>query len=177
MNHKILADFKLAVNESLRNCKATRDFQTSRVYQYHHDLNETPISVRKAEKIIHRLDRLWNIKTVQLYPEVWDKDIGYGWTLSKRGAAIQLPSTMRTVSYLIHEHSHGVVESFRTYFKEFNGIREPGHGPLFCGVMAFSLHWITGQSYVDIEAEMRYYSIRVLEKDAVLKFKKIFKGR
>jgi len=145
------------------------------VYDYHVDLKEKPIGVKDAEKIVSRLDRMWKIKTIQLYPEKWD-DTGFGWSLARKRAVIQLPPSMRTVSYIIHEHTHGVVESFRNYFKEFRGFREPGHGPLFCGIMAYNFHWITKKNHLDILDEMGYYAIRVLDKEPVLMFKEFFRG-
>lgn len=169
-------ELKKAVDDCLEGCKATKDFQTSRVYEYHADLNEKTIKPEKAREIVKRLDRLWRIKTIALFPEKWGEEEGCGWALSKRQAAIQLHPKLVCPSYVIHEHSHGVVECFRNFHKQFSGIREPGHGPLFCGVMAFSIHWITGQSFVDIEEQMRYYSLRVLDKNSVLTFKRIFKS-
>lgn len=173
-------ELKESINNSLEGCKATKDFQTSRVYQFHADLTETLIPSDKANKIVKKLDRLWRIKTVALFPEKWAPEngyyVGHGWSLSKRQAAIQIPPELLTTSYIIHEHSHGVVECFKDYFKESSDIREPGHGPLFCGVLAFNLYWITGQSYVDIEEQMRYHSLRVLDKNSVLTFKRIFKS-
>jgi len=169
-------ELKESIDNCLNGCKSTKDFQTPRVYQYHADLKEKIITSEKAREIVKRLDRLWSIKTITLFPEKWEKDEGYGWTLSKRNAAIQLAPTLMTPSYVIHEHSHGVVESFKHFFNQSSDIREPGHGPLFCGVMAFNLYWITGRSYLDIVEDMRYYSLRVLDKDSVLTFKRIFKS-
>jgi len=172
---KLIKDLRLSIDYSFGDCKGNRDYQASKIYQYHADLKEPPINYDKANKIVKRLDRLWNIKTVQLYPEKWEEDIGHAWVLSKRQAVIQLPISMRSVSQVIHEHSHGVVEAFRTYFPEYKNIKEPGHGPLFCGVYAFNYSWITDRLYVDTVEDLRYYSLRVLGKDPVLKFKKFFK--
>lgn len=168
-------ELKECINNSLEGCKATKDFQTSRVYEFHTDLKEKLISPDQAKTIVKKLDRLWKIKTVALFPEKWDDLYGYGWPLSKREAAIQLPPDLVTPSFVIHEHSHGVVECFKTFFKEGSGIREPGHGPLFCGVLAFNMYWTSGKPFVDIEEQMRYYALRVLDKDAILTFKRIFK--
>lgn len=119
---------------------------------------------------------MWKIKTTQLYPEIWTEDVCYGWPLSMRQAAIQLPANMLRVSHLIHEHTHGVVEAYKTYFPEAKGLVEPGHGPLFCGVMAYNLSRIMSKKYLDIVEDLHYYSLRVLEIETVLKFKKIFRG-
>lgn len=173
---KLTKELREAVDNCLDGCKATKDFQTSRVYEYHTDLNEKIISPERAKKIVKKLDRLWRIKTVTLFPEKWDEEYGYGWPLSKREAAIQLPPDLIAPSFVIHEHSHGVVECFKNFFKHSTNIREPGHGPLFCGVMAYSLYWTTGKPYVDIEEEMRYYALRVLGKNSVETFKRIFKS-
>ena len=173
---KLTKELVESVDNCLNGCKSTKDFQTSRVYQYHTDLNEKLITPKRATEIVKRLDRLWRIRTIPLFPDKWEEDEGYGWALSKRKAAIQLPPTLMTPSFVIHEHSHGVVETFRNFHKESANIREPGHGPLFCGVMAFNMHWITGQSFLDISEGMGYYSLRVLDKDSVLTFKRIFKA-
>lgn len=173
---KLTKELVESVDNCLNGCKSTKDFQTSRVYEYHTDLKEKIIKTEKAREIVKRLDRLWRIKTISLFPEKWEEEEGYGWALSKREAAIQLHPELVCPSFVIHEHSHGVVECFRNFYPASSNIREPGHGPLFCGVLAFNMHWITGKPYVDILEEMRYYSLRVLDKDSVLTFKRIFKS-
>lgn len=168
-----------AINKSLEPCKAVKDFQASKVYSYHSTLQEAFITEDEACQILKRLDRLWKIKTIGLFPEKWDIENGslnsYGWTVGRRKAVVQVPQKMLTFSYVVHEHCHGVIESYKTYFKLTSPLKEPGHGPLFCGMLAFNMSWLSNQPCIDILEVMRYHRLRVVEESTVLDFKRIFK--
>lgn len=179
IRRELVRSVQISIDESLGACKAKTDFQASRVYKFHEGFEEAVISHSAADEIVKKLDRCWNIKTTALYPVKWSSETGYdiseGWSLDKRKAAIQISPRMMTASTIVHEHSHGVIESFKTYFPEAKKIREPGHGALFCGVMAFNLGKIWGIPFNYIVAEMEDYSLRVADIQTVKKFRRIFR--
>ena len=138
-------------------------------------IEESNIDVDVANKFVKKLDRLWKIKTIALYPEKWDVNHAEGWPLARRYGAIQVPFNMLTISYIAHEHAHCVVECFRDY-DGLQGIREPGHGPLWCGVFAFNYARIIGANYLDVFNCLKYNKILTVDELTTNNFRRYFRG-
>lgn len=138
-------------------------------------LKESHIDVSIANKFVKKLNRLWKIKTIALYPEKWDENHAEGWSLARRYGAIQIPLNMLTFSYVAHEHAHCVVECFRDY-DGLQGIREAGHGPLWCGVFAYNYATIIGSQYVDILQCLTHNKILIVPEKTINNFRRYFRG-
>lgn len=169
---KLITNVNTAISETLAHRISDRDFQRQRVYDFHIDMKEDQIIPAICHDIVKRLDKLWNIHTTELYPEKWTENVAEGWPLAKRYAAIQIPYSMMTVSYVIHEHAHGVVECFLNY--DDTDIKDPGHGPLWCGVFTLGMSYIMGTSYDTVYNSLVSRGIHVIDEDATLAFLKLF---
>jgi len=152
----------------------TIDFQRSRVYQHHIDLNETVHGTIKANRTVKLLDSLWKISTTPLYPKVWNVDYSEGWTLAPRKGAIQIPRSMLSPCYIAHEHAHCVVESYRVYYKK--DLYDAGHGPLWAGVYALNISEMMGDCIHDILKSLKEYDILTLDVPEIYQFHTFFKS-
>jgi hypothetical protein len=124
--------------------------------------------------LVKKLDKLWKIKTVALYPEKWDVNHAEGWSLARRYGAIQIPLNMLTISYVAHEHAHCVVECFRDY-DGLHDIREPGHGPLWVSVFAYNYSKVIGVEYIDVLECLTYNGILLLDETTLKQFRRYFR--
>ena len=156
----------------LGNRSQTIDFQRQRVYDFHGELNENIINVPVCNDIVKKLDRFWKIHTTALYPEKWDEDVAEGWALAKRYSAIQVPPSMLTLSYVAHEHAHGVLECFLNY--NDTKIKDAGHGPLWVGILILDLCQFMDIEYEQIRNKMSNRNIHSVDYDTILKFRELF---
>ena len=168
LEKEIIADIK----NVLGNRSQTIDFQRQRIYNFHDELNENVINVPVCNDIVKRLDRFWRIHTTALYPQKWDEDVAEGWALAKRYSAIQVPPSMLTLSYIAHEHAHGVLECFLNYNE--TKIRDPGHGPLWVGILILDLCQFMNIDYNHIRHKMMNKNIYAVNYDTILKFRELF---
>lgn len=172
--------FLISINHHIRRAlgkrKSVNDFQRQRAYSFHENklINEKLIDPPKADKLIKQLDRSWDIYTTQLYPHKWTDDYGEGWPLAKRHAAVQLPLNMLTVSYLAHEHAHGVVECYRHYSHSGKKVNDYGHGPLWAGVFAYNYAKVSELPLLDMVDKLRYHGLCVIGEESIEYFRHIF---
>lgn len=172
-NSTLIKQIKKGLKKSLGTRVGIKEFQRSKIYTFHEDLKESHIKPNVCHSVVKQLDKYWRIKTTELYPERWDDFSAEGWPLAKRYAAIQVPHTMMTLSYIVHEHSHGVVECFLNY-DDIKDITDPGHGVLWTGVFCLSFSKILDVSFNDITNKLEKYGISWLDEDTVIKFRELF---
>lgn len=174
MNEQILIKH---VAKGLKKALGTRigkkEFQRSKIYSFHEKLLEEHITPNVCHSIVKKLDRYWGIHTTELYPEKWTEFCAEGWPLAKRYSAIQIPHSMMTLSYVIHEHAHGVVECFLNY-DDIREIKDPGHGVLWTGVFCLSFSKITNVPYESFANKLQDYKISLLDEESVLQFRELF---
>lgn len=158
------------------NRKYKCDFQKQKTYDFHYSKpleKEKIIPPHDATNIVKQLDNIWNLNTIDLYPEKY-YDFGESWPLSKRYAAMNIPLQMLSPSCICHEHAHGVVECYRTYMFKGKKLNDYGHGPLWAGVFAYNISVIFNQDLLDIINIMKYYGLYVINAKSILEFKQIF---
>lgn len=164
------------LNKSLGSRIGKKEFQRSKIYGFHEALAEEYVKPNVCHSIVKKLDKYWGIHTTELYPEKWSEFCAEGWPLSKRYSAIQIPHKMMTLSYVVHEHSHGVVECFLNY-DNIKEIYDPGHGVLWTGVFGLSFSHVLNVSYSDITEKLESYKISLVDEPTVLAFRELFMMR
>jgi len=160
------------INQYTKNLKCKRDWQVSRVYDLEHKVfaKEAKIARHEASKIVKKLERHWNMLITAIYPEGDDEYAGETWPISKKAAALNVYSNGLYPSVIVHEVSHGIVECCTKFHS--NKLKEPGHGPFWCGVYAYNLNYILGTNMAE---EFDRASIRVVDLETIEKFRHYFK--
>jgi hypothetical protein len=162
------------INSYLKGLEAKTDWQQSKIYNIDHYLYKTEniINPTESNKIVKKLERHWGILVNQIYPEYKfydDGTMGESWPISKKTCAINIPLNHLKACTLIHEFSHGITECAKIFYSK--SLKEPGHGPMWCGIYAYNLNLILG---IDIESKMRENGVRYIEEETVSKIRKHF---
>lgn len=162
------------INSYLQGLKGKSDWQRSRIYDIDHGLitSQEPVCPTEANRIVKRLERHWGILVNQIYPEFKfysDGTIAESWPVSNKACAINIPLQSLKPCIVVHEVTHGITECSRTFHSP--GLREPGHGPMWCGIYAYNLKLALG---IDIRDEMEENGIKCIKEETVLKIRKHF---
>lgn len=161
----------LEINKYSKNLKANRDWQVSKVYNLENVVfkYEKIIEQHEANKLVRKLERHWKILITDIYPVCDREYAGETWPINKRAAAINILANYLYPSTVVHEVSHGIVDCCTTFYKK--SIKEPGHGPLWCGVYLYNLKYALG---LDIEKEFENKSIIFAKSDTIQRFREYF---
>lgn len=160
------------INQYTKNLKGKRDSQVSRVYALENKLfkKEKLIFQVEASKIVRKLENHWKILITQIYPEYEGEYEGETWPINKKSAAVNISANGLYPYMVIHEVSHGITECC-TMFHE-KRIKEPGHGPFWCGVYAYNLNYILNY---DITCKFDQHKIRYVDRGVIEDFRQYFK--
>lgn len=163
------------INFSLKQLKADRDWQVTRVSNFEGDWfkKEKTINPAEALRIIGRLERHWGIYITSIFPEYEWGNYGEAWPVSHKCAAINVPATKIYSSSIIHEVSHGIVECAKLFHRNGKKIKDPGHGTLWTGVYAYNTMRILEK---DITGPMALYNIKQAEQNCISDFRDYFKS-
>jgi hypothetical protein len=162
------------INAYLQGLKGNKDWQRSRIYDIDYELYKSQTSIIPVESnaIVKKLENHWKILVNQIYPEFTfynDGTMGESWPVAKKACAINIPLQNLKPCTVVHEVSHGISECAKTFHSP--GLREPGHGPMWCGIYAYNLNLVLG---IDIRDKMNDNGIRSISEETVLKIRKHF---
>lgn len=163
------------INACLKGLKGNTDWQRSKIYNVDHALYKTQdnISPTESNSIVKKLEAHWGILVQQVYPEFKfysDGTMGESWPVAKKACAVNIPLEFLKPCTIVHELSHGITECARVFHSP--GLREPGHGPMWCGIYAYNLKFALD---IDIEDQMKDNGIRCISDETVLKIRDHFK--